>query len=211
MPGRTKGSRGNLLLISHVPPSPEDLQRASETYSNLVACRLRAWQSLSAPDSLVVSVTDGVARIGTIDVPLTPDQMFWYASFALVPGRVFPHRLFGSALTVNSAGQPEVVVDGAGESAELREWLRHLHHVFHLTQPHNHDRFGRLLHNACDLRAPQLGSMLAKIARALHDALGQAAERYCVRAVKGLGYRLDLPVEVITVTLPSPHVRRAVA
>ena len=44
LPGRTKGSRGNLLLISHVPPSPEDLQRASETYSNLVACRLRAWQ-----------------------------------------------------------------------------------------------------------------------------------------------------------------------
>lgn len=207
---RNSRNIGKLLLISHVPPSPDELARMAETYGDLVASRLRAWRALSAPDPLVVNVAEGVLKVGTIVVPLTPDQMFWYASFALMPGRIFPHRLFGSALALNGEGQPEVAI-AADESAQLRAWLRHLHGVFHCAQPHNHDRFGKLLHNACDLRAPQLGSMLAKIARALHDALGPAAERYCIRAVKGVGYRLDLPADAITVTFPRQQVPRTVA
>lgn len=196
---------GALLLVQHVPPSRRDGD-ASESYREILTKRAREWGVGKDRESVVVDVARRRVRIGVTDVSLTPDQTFWYAAFAIMPGRIFPHREFGSALTLDGHGQPVLSASTTTPDVDgLQVWLRHFRQTFCCAQPRNRDRFGQLLVNACDLRAPQLGSMLAKIAGALHSAVGPGAEPYCIRARKGAGYRLDLPAPLVTVILPPAN------
>jgi len=200
---RSSRASGNLLLIPHVPPSTRDRGIPSETYGEIVRRRTREWEAGTNPEPVVMEVATRTLRIGASEVALTPDQTFWYTAFALRPGSVFPHREFGSVLKLDHHGAPQLVVEASQDGVELHEWLRHLEQVYGYAQPKNCDRFGQMLVNACDLMAPQLGAMLAKIAGAIHAKVGPAAERYCVRARRGFGYRLDVPPTQVTVILPN--------
>jgi hypothetical protein len=186
---RAGRSRSSAEVVELPFVLPEQPLAPDTTYQQLAASRRIERRRQLEPRTLTLDRARRIAIADDTEISLPRVQFFWLYCFATLAPTAFPLPELIGRITVN---ETRVVVAHA-QAADLEVLISHVRDAFLELFPHAEREFPAFLVRACG-QTPGLPSVVAKVNRAIRQALGTAAEPYLIAGGRRTGgYRLTLP------------------